>query len=162
MNVVKVRMADLNTIGAPARIRTTGLGSCVGIVLFDVKQKVGGMAHIMLPSSEIAKDNQFLNRAKYADTAVPLLFEKMLSIGASKENIVAKLAGGSQMFQFNTSNDMLRIGPRNVEASKLALSNIGIPLIAEDTGGNIGRTIELDTQTGILHIKTANLGVKEI
>ncbi|GBF11625.1 chemotaxis protein CheD [Tepidibacillus sp. HK-1] len=161
MSVIKVGMADLNIAIHPDRLRTTGLGSCVGIAIVDKINHIGGLAHIMLPSSEMVKIGQ-LNKAKYADTAVPLLVEKMVQLGAKKSLMVAKLAGGAQMFQFQSQNDMMRIGPRNVEASKESLKELGIPIIAEDTGGNFGRTIELDILTGILYIKTANQGVNEI
>lgn len=161
MNIIKVMMADLNIAKAPNVLKTTGLGSCVGIVLFDQKNKIGGLAHIMLPSSKLATNEQ-INSAKYADTAVPILLDSMLSLGAERRSIIGKLVGGAQMFQFKSANDMLRIGPRNVEASKLILKNLGIPIIAEDTGGSYGRTIELDVNTGVLQIRTANKGVTEI
>lgn len=160
-NVLKVNMADLNTVKTPNKIKTTGLGSCVGIVLYETRQQIGGMAHIMLPSSENVGLGQ-LNKAKYADTAVLTLLDKMIKLGANRRFIVAKLAGGSQMFQFKSTTDVMRIGPRNVEASKKVLSELKIPIVSEDTGGNIGRTIELDTNTGILNVKTVNQGVKEI
>lgn len=161
MNIIKVMMADLNIAKAPNVLKTTGLGSCVGIVLFDQKNKIGGLAHIMLPSSKLATNEQ-INSAKYADTAVPILLDSMLNLGAERRSIIGKLVGGAQMFQFKSANDMLRIGPRNVEASKLILKNLGIPIIAEDTGGSYGRTIELDVNTGVLQIRTANKGVTEI
>lgn len=161
MNVIKVMMADLNIAKAPNVLKTTGLGSCVGIALYDKQNKIGGLAHIMLPSSKLAANEQ-INNAKYADTAVPILVDSMIKLGADRRSITGKLAGGSQMFQFKSANDMLRIGPRNVEASKLILKDLGIPIIAEDTGGSIGRTIELDLSSGILQIRTANKGVTEI
>lgn len=161
MEVIKVMMADLNIAVAPDRLKTTGLGSCVGIVLHDKKNNIGGMAHIMLPSSKMVSVGT-INEAKYADTAVPLLLKEMLKLGADKRYITAKLAGGSQMFQFKEANDMMRIGPRNVEASKEILAEHNIQVIAEDTGGNFGRTIEFDVQNGILNIRTVNQGVKEI
>lgn len=161
MEIVKVMMADLNVTNSPNRLKTTGLGSCVGIVLYDKKNKIGGMAHIMLPTSNMMQTGP-INKAKYADTALPILLEEMLKIGANKANIIGKLAGGAQMFQFKTNNEMMRIGPRNVEASKLALKELGIPIIAEDTGGNYGRTIELDSESGLIHIRTANQGVSTI
>lgn len=161
VEVIKVKMADLNVGIVPNRLKTTGLGSCVGIVLYDALKKVGGMAHIMLPSSEMVKIGE-INKAKYADTAIPILIDKLIELGARKSNIVAKLAGGAQMFQFNAINDMMKVGPRNVEASKKILNEIGIPIVSEDTGGNYGRTIELDIENGILYIKTTTQGVIEI
>jgi chemotaxis protein CheD len=160
MNIVKVGMADLNIAKSPDRIRTTGLGSCVGVVLFDSQNKIGGMAHVMLPDSSLSKG--IVNVAKYADTAIPKLIEDMEKAGANRRKLVAKLAGGAQMFSFSVASDAMRIGPRNVEACKIALQEARIPIIAEDTGGNCGRTIELDSSTGILNIRTVNQGVKEL
>jgi chemotaxis protein CheD len=160
MNIIKVGMADLNVAKSPDRIRTTGLGSCVGVVLFDSQNKIGGMAHVMLPDSSLSKG--IVNVAKYADTAIPKLIEDMEKAGANRRKLVAKLAGGAQMFSFSVASDAMRIGPRNVEACKIALHEARIPILAEDTGGNCGRTIELDSSTGILNIRTVNQGVKEL
>lgn len=160
MNIIKVNIADFNTAIYPDRIKTTGLGSCVGIVLYDKKKMIAGLAHSMLPTADLTKEN--LNRAKYVNTAVPLLLEEMIKLGADKNNIFAKIAGGAQMFNFSSANDILNIGPRNIDATRKALSEHRIPLIAEDVGENFGRTIEFDTETFILAIKTANQGVKEI
>ena len=77
-NFIKVAMADLKVVNLTGILKTTGLGSCVGVTLYDAKAKVAGMAHVMLPSSEIAKEGT-LNIAKYADTAIPDLIEKMKS-----------------------------------------------------------------------------------
>lgn len=159
--LIKVGMADLNIAEGGALLRTTGLGSCVGLTLFDAQLKLGGMAHIMLPSSEIAREGQ-LNIAKYANTAVPELIERLKARGTLVHRLVAKMAGGAQMFAFAGGSDTMRIGPRNVEATKLALAQFGIPLIAEDTGGNYGRTVELDSRTGIFMIRSVQFGVKEI
>ncbi|WP_127580656.1 chemotaxis protein CheD [Paenibacillus koleovorans] len=160
--IVKVGMADLNIIvEVGTTLKTTGLGSCVGVTLWDPKTKVAGMAHIMLPSSEIAKEGT-LNVAKYADTAIPALIERMIQAGAGKLRLEAKLAGGAQMFAFSGSSDTMRIGPRNVESCKAILSRAGIPVRAEDTGGNFGRTIEFYNQTGVLVLRTVQQGAREI
>jgi chemotaxis protein CheD len=158
---VKVGMADLKVAAEGEVLKTTGLGSCVGLTLFDPTARVAGMAHIMLPSSEISRESVF-NRAKYADTALPDLLESMTERGASKNRMVAKLAGGAQMFVFAGQSDTMRIGPRNVEACKQMLSELAIPLLAEDTGANYGRTIELDSMTGILTIRSVQYGIKEL
>jgi chemotaxis protein CheD len=158
---IKVGMADLNIADSGAILRTTGLGSCVGVTLYDPIIHLAGMAHIMLPSSEIAREGQ-LNLAKYADTAIPELLLRMKNKGANRERLVAKMAGGAQMFAFMGGTDTMRIGPRNVEATKLALALFSIPLLAEDTGGNYGRTVELNSITGIFSIRSVQLGVKEI
>ena len=160
-NLVKVGMADLNVVGNAGILRTTGLGSCVGLTLYDPQTKVAGMAHVMLPSSDIARENQ-INVAKYADTALPVLVDKLVDIGASKRRLIAKMAGGAQMFAFAGSGDTMRIGPRNVESCKEMLKKLGISLLSEDTGANYGRTIEINSETGILTIRSVQKGVKEL
>jgi chemotaxis protein CheD len=159
--LVKVGMAEMNIAEGGAVLKTTGLGSCVGVTLFDPQIRLGGMAHIMLPTSDIAREGQ-LNIAKYADTAIPELLMRMQSKGAVMGRLVAKMAGGAQMFAFMGGTDTMRIGPRNVEATKQALEHFLIPLVAEDTGGNYGRTVELNSHTGVFIIRSVQFGVKEI
>ncbi|MCR8642168.1 chemotaxis protein CheD [Paenibacillus sp. N1-5-1-14] len=160
-NWIKVGMADLNVAHMTGVLKTTGLGSCVGVTLYDARTKIAGMAHVMLPSSDIAREPNF-NRAKYADTAVPDLVNRMLQLGANVARIQAKLAGGAQMFAFSSQQETMRIGPRNVESCKEMLHQYKIPILSEDTGGNFGRTIELDCETGILYIRSVQHGVKEL
>ncbi|NLX61732.1 MAG: chemotaxis protein CheD [Tissierellia bacterium] len=160
MKIVKVRMADLKAIKAPGILTTLGLGSCVGIALYEKVNKVAGLAHAMLPSSKEITNNE--NKAKFVDTAIELLVEKMVKKGAIERYIVAKVVGGSQMFTFNTMNNVLKIGERNVMATKMKLKEMGIEIISEDTGGNYGRTIELDSQNGSLLVKTIGHGTKII
>ncbi|NLN64274.1 MAG: chemotaxis protein CheD [Clostridiaceae bacterium] len=159
-NTIKVGMADLKHTPHPGTLVTLGLGSCVGIALYDRRTKIIGLAHIMLPWSHQAKNNA--NKAKFADTGIRLLLENMIESGASKRNITAKLAGGAQMFSFSSNLDTLRIGQRNVEAVKEILQGLGIPIISEDTGGNFGRTIEFYSNDGRLMIKTIGHGIHYI
>jgi len=157
--IIKIGMADLNVAAPPDKLQTCGLGSCVGVCLWDPITKIGGMAHIMLPSSTQGKTG---NDAKFADTAIPMLIEQMTKIGAEKSRLVAKIAGGAQMFSFYSANDIMKIGERNAEAVKNALQQFKIKLLAEDTGGNYGRTIEFCTRDGQLYVRTINLGEKYI
>ncbi|WP_197480056.1 chemotaxis protein CheD [Paenibacillus swuensis] len=159
--LIKVGMADLNVASVTGVLKTTGLGSCVGLTLYDPRTRVAGMVHVMLPSSEIAKEGQ-LNIAKYADTAIPELIRRMTEVGAIANRLEAKMAGGSQMFAFSNGSDTMRIGPRNVESCKWMLENYSIPLLAEDTGSNYGRTIEFYSETGKLIIRSVQQGVKEL
>ncbi len=158
--LIKVGMADMNYISSPGVLTTLGLGSCVGICLYDTSTKISGMVHIMLPSSIQIKNNS--NIAKFADTGIKKLLDDMLKAGARKNKIISKIAGGAQMFNFNDSSDVMRIGARNVIATKETLQALSIPIIAEDTGGNYGRTIELYSETGVLLIKTIGYGTKQI
>jgi chemotaxis protein CheD len=160
-NIVKVGMADLKvTLGKDDVLKTTGLGSCVGLTLYDPVAKVAGMAHVMLPSSEIARDSN-LNIAKYADTAIPEMIRQMSELGAAQSRLIAKMAGGAQMFAFSTGSDTMRIGPRNVEICKEMMQDLRIPIHAEDTGANYGRTIEFYCSTGILLVRSVQQGVKQ-
>src|SRR5690348_4757993 len=134
---IKVAMADLRIVRQFGILKTTGLGSCVGITLYDPVMKIAGMAHIMLPSSEITKQGM-LNPAKYADTAIIAILEEMQNLGASPKRIEAKLAGGAQMFIVSGQSNIMRIGPRNVESCKAMLKQCSIQLKAEDTGGHYG------------------------
>ncbi len=157
---VKVGMADLNSAHHPCMITTLGLGSCVGVALYDASTKIVGLAHVMLPSSEQAKNNT--NRAKFADTAIVKLVEDMVRLGANRSKITAKLAGGAQMFAFSQGSDLMRIGYRNIVASKEKLKELNIPVVSEDTGGNYGRTIEIYSDDGRLMIKTIGCGIKQL
>lgn len=161
VEVIKVGIADMNIVSTPDHIRTSGLGSCVGVVIYDQAKEIAGLAHVMLPDSSLAKGGT-LNIAKYADTAVKELVDRLIKSGARSYSLKAKIAGGAQMFQYASSNDMMRIGPRNVEAVKRELSLLRIVIIAEDVGGNSGRTIEFDPKTCLLNIRTVNKGITEI
>lgn len=148
---VKVGMADLNICSSPDSIITLGLGSCVGVVLYDPVAKIAGMLHAMLPDSTAIRNNS--NRPKFVDTGLDDLLEEMIKAGAVKSRLVAKIAGGAQMFAFESNSEMGRIGEKNVSASKGKLVSFGIPLIAEDTGLDYGRTVEFFPETGKYLIK---------
>ena len=156
--IVKVGIADMNIVKAPDAIRTSGLGSCVGVVIYDSLQSIAGLVHVMLPDSSLSR-NDPINLAKYADTGIKELVSIMIKHGARKLSLKAKIAGGAQMFQFSSGNELMRIGPRNVEAVKKQLSTLHIALMGEDVGGNSGRTIEFDPKTGVLQIRTVNKGI---
>lgn len=158
--VIKVGMADLNVCKAPDALTTLGLGSCIGICLYDARRKVAGLAHIMLPSSEAVKNNS--NKAKFADTAVEVLIEQMKKLGAVESALECKIAGGAQMFAFSSGSDTMQVGQRNAEAVRKKMQELGIRIKADDTGGNFGRTIELSADTGVLFIKTIGHGTKEL
>lgn len=160
-SIVRVGISDLNIVRSPNTIRTSGLGSCVGIVIYDLSNEIAGLSHIMLPDSSLTKQTN-LNEYKFADTAIPLLINKLLLKGAKKRSLQAKIAGGAQMFQFAATSDVMRIGPRNVEAVKENLTKHHIPLVASDVGGNSGRTIEFNPASGTLNIRTVNKEEKHI
>jgi chemotaxis protein CheD len=140
-----------------------GLGSCIGVCLYDPGAKIGGIAHVMLPAAIKNRSSRGeINRAKFGDTAVEALLESMLDAGALSARIVAKIVGGAHMFHIPDDRCLLNLGVRNTEAVKLALQKCHLPLVADDTGGQYGRTITLDTATGCVVIKTINYGEKTI
>ncbi|SEF76979.1 chemotaxis protein CheD [Lachnospira multipara] len=150
-SMIKVGMGDLKACKSPEVLTTLGLGSCVGVALYDPVTKVSGLLHCMLPDSKQFKNAS--NVAKYADTGLVELVNQMEKLGANKTRLVAKIAGGAQMFSTNTNNENLKVGQRNVMAVKMKLSEMRIKLLAEDTGLNFGRTVEFYSETGKYKIK---------
>ncbi|WP_017796694.1 chemotaxis protein CheD [Oceanobacillus kimchii] len=153
--VVKVGIADLKIIQFPQLIRTSGLGSCVGTVIYDEIKEIAGLSHVLLPNSQQGKQTN-TNPYKYADTAIPYLYQELIKRGAEESSLKAKLAGGAQMFQLRTGTDMMRIGPRNVESVEQALTELGVPIVSKDVGGNVGRTIEFDPRSKLLAVRKIN------
>lgn len=159
---IRVGMAELKTAHGADILTSLGLGSCVGVALYDSKTRIAGLVHIMLPYSAKIKDND--NPAKFADTGIIELVEQVSAIGAERTNLTAKIAGGSQMFKFsnNSNNDLLTIGERNIEAVLETLKDLGIKLVGQDVGGSFGRSIDFYSETGALHIRTIGYGSKQI
>jgi chemotaxis protein CheD len=157
---IKVGIADLNVVLDPGAIMTIGLGSCIGIALYDKTTKVAGLAHIMLPDSTQFKSNT--NPMKFADLAIPMLIEKMEKQGCIKRNITAKIAGGASMFNFSDKSIISDIGKRNSEAVKKTLKDVSIRMIAEETGGNKGRTMILKASDGSVILKVVGQGIIEL
>lgn len=122
----------------------TILGSCVAVCLFDTKLKIGGINHFMLP----LWNGVGLASPKFGNIATEKLIEKMIKNGATKENMVAKLFGGA-----NQMDSSMNIGLRNVEIAKEVLDNYNIKIIAENTGGTIGRKLKYETGTGQVMMK---------
>lgn len=157
---VKVGIADLNVVKSPDMITTIGLGSCVGIAIRDEQTKIGGLVHVMLPSSKEVKSNE--NKAKFADTGIPELVSRLEKMGCVKRRMVAKIAGGATMFAFQSKTELSGIGDRNVAATKATLKALGIPIKAEDTGANYGRTVVFNPENGDYEIKAVGKPAKVI
>ena len=157
---IRVGIADLNVTSSPNSLITVGLGSCIGITLYDKIKKNGGLLHIMLPDS--TQFSNVPNPFKFADLGVPILLKQILDMGSQKRDIVAKIAGGASMFNFSDKSMIMDIGNRNGIAVKKALEELKIPLLGEDTGGNKGRTVIFNTESGSVQIRTVGLGIKEI
>ncbi|WP_446897257.1 chemotaxis protein CheD [Clostridium sp. LBM24168] len=157
---IKVGIADMNTASSPDVIMTIGLGSCIGIAMYDRAKSIGGLAHIMLPDS--TQFSAVKNPMKFADLAIPMLIEKLEKLGVKKRNLEAKIAGGASMFNFSDKSMVMDIGNRNGKSVKVALEKYSIPILAEDLGGNKGRTMIFDTSSGIVKIRTVGLGIREL
>ncbi len=153
---VRVKMAEYRVCNSGGVLVTT-VGSCVAIGLVDPESGVGGLAHIMLPEAKGKSDGA----GKYADTAIPAMLREMEARKARKERIIAKIAGGARMFNFN-SNRADSVGDRNVEAVKRILRKYGIRIAGEDVGENHGRTVEFYTSDGKMVVKRANKVIKEL
>ncbi|MBP2033230.1 chemotaxis protein CheD [Clostridium algifaecis] len=157
---IKVGIADMNTAASPDVIMTIGLGSCIGIVMYDRIKCIGGLAHIMLPDSTQFKNVK--NPMKFADLAIPMLIEKLEKLGVNKRNLKSKIAGGASMFNFSDKSMIMDVGNRNGKSVKEILNKYSIPILAEDLGGNKGRTMIFDTYDGSVKIKTVGMGIKEL
>jgi chemotaxis protein CheD len=155
---LNVGISDWKINKGEGTIVTYALGSCVGICLYDKESKIGGLSHIMLPDSTSIQTGAAVNRMKFADTAVPDMLSAMLKQGAIKARIKAKIAGGAMMFQ--TSSEKFNIGERNVQAVKECLRLLQIPIIAQDTGLNFGRTVFFYTQDGKVEVKSTTQGMR--
>lgn len=155
-NTIRVGMADYKISKSPDSLITLGLGSCIGIVIYDKLKGIAGMAHIMLPSSKEIKNNS--NKLKFADTCLDLMMNDLLKEDVSKSSLKAKIAGGAQMFSVSLNSENLNIGKRNAIAVKAKLKELNIPIIAEDIEGNSGRTITFDIATQQLHIRSIGKG----
>lgn len=162
MKTIYVRIADLAVLQREGLLITIGLGSCVGVALYDLEHKIAGLAHIFLYDSNKYSRTSTANRfnpAKFADTAIPELIKTMKRLGSRGNHLVAHLAGGSKLFDFKFKG--ADIGQKNLEASQAKLRELGITVLSEDTGGNYGRTMKIDASTGKVMIISLNKGEKK-
>lgn len=152
--IIKVGIADLKTCVSPNGVMTLGLGSCVGIAIRDPMLKIGGLVHIMLPDSKAITTGQH-NIAKFADSGIEELVRQLERMGARRIRMVAKIAGGAMMFNFQSGSgvSVAQVGDRNAEASRAKLHELKIPILAQDTGANYGRTVIFYPETGAFHIR---------
>ena len=154
--IVMVGIGDCAIVRSPVKIKTSGLGSCLGITLYDRQEKIGGLLHTMLPNIKEARIKD--NPAKFTDAGIEYLVDEIIKKGGSRKKLEAKIVGGASMFE----NSHMNIGERNIKSARETLTKLGVAIIAEDTGKNYGRTIIFDTFTGDLLIKTVLRGDKVI
>jgi chemotaxis protein CheD len=155
-----VRVAELRTGTADDVLVTVGLGSCVAILLHDAQARVGGMAHVLLPSPALARSDG--NPAKFPQSAVPHLLQLMTAAGARQDRITARLAGGASMFASLAPPGAVQMGERNLVAARQALGSSGVPLVGEAVGGDFGRTVRLRVEDGRVEISTVFHGVQHL
>lgn len=149
--LIQVNIAEMKIASGDAILTCLGLGSCVGVTLYDPQKKIGGLAHIMLPKSNVTTEN--VNLGKFADTCISWMVEEISSKGAKKNRIQAKLFGGANMFS-QINNPLLVIGKRNIDAVIHELNDKKIPILAQDVGGTVGRTIYFEIATGKVRVRT--------
>lgn len=154
--MVTVGISDLQVVTSPDTLVTYALGSCVGICLYDAATKVAGLSHIMLPASDSA--TAVTQPMRYADTGIVMLVRQMEARGANRLRMKAKIAGGAQMFAAVGNSSISNIGQRNVAAVKTTLQVLRIPIVADDTGADFGRTVYFDAETGTMRVKSATRG----
>ncbi|MGH7619556.1 MAG: chemotaxis protein CheD [Gemmatimonadaceae bacterium] len=150
-----MKVADY-AVAATGTITTIGLGSCVAIALYDAAVRVGGLAHVLLPSETMSRDRS--NPAKFPGTVVPLLLEEMSRLGARVERIKAKIAGGASMFGALLPPGGINIGERNVAAVREVLACAKVPIVAEDTGMDYGRSVFLHLEDGRFEVRSLRRG----
>lgn len=140
-----IRMGDMSVASAGEELRTL-LGSCIGLALYDRRQQIGGLAHIVLPTARGATDRP----GKFVDTAIPALIEQMEKLASEKLRMTAKIAGGASMF---TTTVAANIGRQNIEACEALLGALRIPIVAKHCGGGQGRRMSLDSKDGKVMIE---------
>lgn len=156
--VMAVGVGEFSIAQFPHVLMTPALGSCVGLALWDRAKQRGGMAHVMLPSrSDTAASG---DSTRFASVAVPAMAQRLARLGSPVKRLVAKLAGGAAMFRGESG--LATIGERNVAEVRDQLALLGIPIVAEDVGGNYARTIELHLDTGLLLVRSYLYGIHEL
>jgi chemotaxis protein CheD len=153
-----VRVADLRAGTGQDILVTVGLGSCVAILFHDAAARVGGLAHILLPSPALSRKDD--NPAKFPQTAVPRLLELMAQHGAQSRRVTARLAGGASMFANLAAPGTIQMGERNLVACRQTLHQHGVPLVSEATGGGYGRTVKLWVADGRAEISSVSHGIQ--
>lgn len=158
---IRVKVADYAVRRGAHVITTIGLGSCVAIALYDRATQIGALAHILLPSETMSRETA--NPAKFPQTIVPLMLEEMRTLGANEASrISAKIVGGASMFGQLANNSGINIGERNVAATREVLAVAGIPILAEDTGLDYGRSVYFHLADGRLEVRSLKKGDRVI
>lgn len=149
-SLVIVGVADMAVSSDPSETLVTyALGSCLGVVAWDRRTKVGGILHYMLPSSALDPDKAREKPAMFGDVALPLFLERLIGLGATRRNLQIKLAGGAEI----NATDSFEIGRRNILLARQLLWKNALLPAAEAVGGRNGRTVRLEIATGRVGLK---------
>ena len=158
---VRVKVADYAVRSSGHVIATIGLGSCVAIALYDRDARVGGLAHILLPTKAMSRETS--NPAKFPETIVPIMLKEMRQLGSEPTaRISAKIVGGASMFGQLVSGTGINVGERNVISTREVLAAANIPLIAEDTGLDYGRSVYFYLDDGRVEVRSLKKGDRVI
>lgn len=133
-------------------IVTHALGSCLGVSAHDPEANVGGLLHVMMPVSSVNPDKAKLNPFMFVDTALPAMFKSLYAMGAQKNRLVVKVAGGANVQ--NGRSDRFAIGKRNYISLKKVFWKNGILIQSEDVGGTKARTMYLHIDTGRVRLSS--------
>jgi len=151
--LITVNISDMKVSSNPEDVLVTySLGSCVGVTLYDPLQKIGGLIHCMLPLSKVDPERAKEVPYMFVDTGLPLMLQTLINMGANKNRIVAKVAGGAVLLD---DNGMFRIGERNHIVVRKLLWKNNILISSEDVGGTLARTLYLQINDGKTIIKSA-------
>jgi chemotaxis protein CheD len=154
-------MAETQVIKGSGQLSCLGLGSCIGLCGLDPVANVAGMVHIMLPQAFQGKGEE--KPGKFADTGIPALLDAMKKAGADISRVKFAMAGGAQVFKFSANAESkLDIGARNAQAVQDGVRSFGLKLIAQETGGNSGRTVTFTLETGAYTVRTVTSGEKTL
>jgi len=158
---IRVKVADYAVRKGPHVIATIGLGSCVAIALYDRDARIGGLAHILLPSRAMSRETS--NPAKFPETIIPVMVQDMKKLGSSSNaRISAKIIGGASMFGQLVTGNGINVGERNIAATREILAQEGIPLLAEDTGLDYGRSVYFYLEDGRVEVRSLKKGDRVI
>jgi len=149
----RVTIAQVRIDQSPAVLKAYGLGSCVAVALYDPEARIGGLGHLLLPNRP--ERNVLGSESKYVDAGILEIVDEIAQAGANQDRLVAKVAGGANMFETSYQTLIKSIGARNARSARETLASLGIPILGEEVGGNRGRTVEFDLATGNMMVYCA-------
>lgn len=150
MGEEKVGIGEIKVKKGEHKLAAYGVGSCVVITLYETEQRIGGLAHCLLP-----KGNE--NNYRYPGAAIRAIVNEIKKMGGVQEKIVAKIIGGATMFEGFAKHE---IGKRNVLQTRQELEKFDIPVVNEDVFGNWGRSVFFNIATGEVEVRSYKHGVK--